>query len=214
MTTVATVSVAAPVGHTMADGDELGQTVEQNRHKQLYTAIDILEGLKDKKKGGEKPLENQSDTHETGKALQEAEMVKIDQAMAILFTLQKSEESIAQEFVHKKEDYGAQTDAKAKIMSKAFHSARQRKIKQAAAMLDGIKGQDIEEAMAVLEIMAVTSEESFVEEERKKTVGSIGVGPDKPIKGLERKQTIKQEQADIFPGTCNHTHFFHMIFSI
>ena len=45
MTTVATVSVAAPVGHTVADGDELGQTVEQNRHKQLYTAIDILEGL-------------------------------------------------------------------------------------------------------------------------------------------------------------------------
>ena len=178
----------------MADGDELGQTVEQNRHKQLYTAIDILEGLKDKKKGGEKPLENQGDTQEIGKALQEAEMVKIDQAMAILFTQQKSEESIAQE-------HGAETDAKAKIMSKAFHSARQRKIKQAVTMLDGIKGQDIEEAMAVLEIMAVTSEESFVEEERKKTVGSVGVGPDEPNKGLERKQTIKQEQTDTFPGT-------------
>ena len=194
MTTIATVSVAAPVGHTVADGDELGQTDEQNRHNQLYTAIDILEGLKDKKKEGEKPLENQGDTHGTGNALQEAEMVKIDQAMAILFTLQKSEETIAQE-------HGAQTDAKAKIMSKAFHSARQRKIKQAVAMLDGIKGQDIQEAMAVLQIMAVTSEESFVEEERKKTVGSIGVGPDEPIKGLDRKQTIKQDQADNFPGT-------------
>ena len=69
MTTVATVSVAAPVGHTVADSDELGHTVEQNRHKQLYTAIDILEGLKDRKKGGGKPLENQGDTHKTGEAL-------------------------------------------------------------------------------------------------------------------------------------------------
>ena len=70
MTTVATVSVAAPVGHTVADSDELGQTVEQNRHKQLYTAIDILEGLKDKEKGGEKHLKDQGDTHKTGEALQ------------------------------------------------------------------------------------------------------------------------------------------------